>query len=130
MKILKDEIKKILVVQFYQIGDVLLTTPLLRALKLEFPEATIHFCANKLPAKLLENNPYIDKIIINESKNKGLKEKIVELGYDPTFGARQMRRVIQDKVENVLASAILSGQIKRGNRVEVEPEEFQLIINP
>ena len=59
-----------------------------------------------------------------------LKEKITELGYDPVFGARQMRRTIQDKVENVLASALLSGALKRGNRVEIEPEEFKLIINP
>ena len=59
-----------------------------------------------------------------------LKAKITELGYDPTFGARQMRRVIQDKVENALASALLSGELKRGNRVEIEPEEFKLKINP
>jgi len=56
-----------------------------------------------------------------------LKEKIAELGYDPTFGARQMRRVIQDKVENVLASALLSGEIKRGSRIEMEPENFKII---
>ncbi len=59
-----------------------------------------------------------------------LKEKIVELGYDPTFGARNMQRVIQDKVGNVLANAILSGQIKRGDRIEIESTEFNLIINP
>jgi len=59
-----------------------------------------------------------------------LKEIIVELGYDPTFGARQMRRVIQDKIENVLAQAILSGEIKRGSRAEIDPENFQLKINP
>ena len=59
-----------------------------------------------------------------------LKEKITELGYDPIFGARQMRRVIQDKIENVLAQAILAGQLKRGNRVQIDPEEFKLKINP
>jgi ATP-dependent Clp protease ATP-binding subunit ClpC len=58
-----------------------------------------------------------------------LKEKIAELSYDPTFGARQMRRVIQDKVENVLARAILSGELKGGNKIEVEPEEFKLKVN-
>ena len=58
-----------------------------------------------------------------------LKEKIVELGYDHTFGARQMRRVIQDKVENVLASALLSGQLKRGNKVEIDSKEFKLKIS-
>ena len=58
-----------------------------------------------------------------------LKERIAELGYDPTFGARQMRRVIQDKVENVLAQAILSGQIKRGGRAKIDPDSFKLIVN-
>lgn len=57
-----------------------------------------------------------------------LKEKLVELGYDPTFGARQMRRVIQDKVENALASALLSGQLKRGDKVELDPNDFKLKI--
>jgi len=57
-----------------------------------------------------------------------LKEKIVELGFSPVFGAREMRRVIQDKVENVLASALLSGELKRGDRVEIEPKEFKLKI--
>jgi len=57
-----------------------------------------------------------------------LKEKIVELGYNPTFGAREMRRVLQDKVENVLASAILSGELDRGRSVEINPETFKLEI--
>jgi len=57
-----------------------------------------------------------------------LKKEIVELSYNPIFGAREMKRVIQDKVENVLASAILSGKIKRGNRVEVTPVNFELKI--
>ena len=58
-----------------------------------------------------------------------LKEKIVELGYNPVFGARHMRRVIQDKVENVLASALLAGKIGKGSRVSIDPEKFNLIIN-
>ena len=59
---------------------------------------------------------------------KDLKEKIVELGYSPAFGAREMRRVLQDKVENVLARAILEGKLKRGNVVKVKPKDFSLII--
>lgn len=57
-----------------------------------------------------------------------LKEKIVELGYSPQFGAREMKRVIQNKVENVLAKAVLSGKLKRGNRVKVD-KDFNLIIS-
>ncbi|TSC75004.1 MAG: ATPase [Parcubacteria group bacterium Gr01-1014_30] len=57
---------------------------------------------------------------------EALKEKMAELGYSPVFGARQMRRVIQDKVENVLAQAILSGRLTRGSRAEINPETFEL----
>ena len=57
-----------------------------------------------------------------------LKEKIVELGYSPVFGARQMRRVIQDKVENVLASALLSDKLKIGDKIKID-SEFNLIID-
>jgi len=56
----------------------------------------------------------------------GLKEKIVELSYDPKFGAREMRRAIQDKVENVLAKAMLSGKIKRGGLIKIDPNNFEL----
>ena len=59
-----------------------------------------------------------------------LKEKIVQLGYNPIFGAREMRRVIQDKVEDPLAEALLRGDLKRGDKVEVNPEGFRLIISP
>jgi len=57
-----------------------------------------------------------------------LKSKMAKLGYDPVFGARQMRRVIAEKVENVLATALLSNQIKRGDRVSVDPETSKLLI--
>jgi ATP-dependent Clp protease ATP-binding subunit ClpC len=60
--------------------------------------------------------------------NEALKEKIVELGYNPIFGAREMRRVVQDKVENILAQALLSDKIYRGSKVEVD-SDFKLIIN-
>jgi len=76
---------------------------------------------NKLKKNLREKEV---EFIITDS----LKEKVAELGYDPTFGARQMGRVIQDKIENVLAAALLSGEIKRGSRVEIDPHNFTLKI--
>jgi ATP-dependent Clp protease ATP-binding subunit ClpC len=56
-----------------------------------------------------------------------LKEKIVELSYDIKFGARNMQRVIQDKVEDALAEAILREEIKRGDRISVDPTTFRVI---
>jgi ATP-dependent Clp protease ATP-binding subunit ClpC len=58
-----------------------------------------------------------------------LKERVVDLGYNPNFGAREMKRVIQDNVENALAEALLRGDLKRGDSVGVDPEEFRLIVN-
>jgi ATP-dependent Clp protease ATP-binding subunit ClpA len=40
-----------------------------------------------------------------------------------------MKRVIQDKIENSLAKALLSGSLKKGKKVKVEPKNFNLIIN-
>ena len=59
-----------------------------------------------------------------------LKEKITELSYSEVFGAREMKRVIADRVENPLAETILRGELRRGNKVEIDPEEFKLKVNP
>jgi ATP-dependent Clp protease ATP-binding subunit ClpA len=57
-----------------------------------------------------------------------LKKKIVELSYDPVFGAREMKRVIQDKVENVVAKALLNDSLPNGSRIQINPETFEIII--
>ena len=56
-----------------------------------------------------------------------LKEKIVELSYKPEFGAREMRRVIQDKVENSVAEALISDKIQKGDKIEIDPETFEVV---
>jgi ATP-dependent Clp protease ATP-binding subunit ClpC len=77
----------------------------------------------KIQKQLKEKN--IDFVITDS-----LKEKIVELSFDPKFGAREMQRVIQEKVGNVLAKAIISGELKRGQRITIDAENFELKINP
>jgi len=59
--------------------------------------------------------------------SEALKAKIVELSYKPEFGARQMRRTMQDKVENPVAEALLSDKIKKGDKIEINPETFEVI---
>jgi len=56
-----------------------------------------------------------------------LKEKIVELSYKPEFGAREMRRVVQDNIENSVAQALLSEKIIKGDKIEINPESFDII---
>lgn len=70
---------------------------------------------------LLEKNIYFEV-------SKELVNKISELGFNPEFGAREMRRVIQDSVENSIAKAILGGKIKEGNKMEINSETFDVIL--
>jgi len=45
---------------------------------------------------------------------------LVEKGYDPTYGARQLRRTIQKYIEDPLAEAIVRGQVAESARIEVD----------
>ncbi len=56
------------------------------------------------------------KLLVTED----LKKEIARLGYSPEFGARAMKRVLQDKVENLLAEALLGGNIKRGDVIKIK----------
>jgi ATP-dependent Clp protease ATP-binding subunit ClpA len=47
----------------------------------------------------------------------------VEEGYDPTYGARPLRRVVERQVENALARRILAGEFSEGDRVLVDYAE-------
>ena len=58
-----------------------------------------------------------------------LKSKIVELSYKPAYGAREMRRVIQDRIENAISEALIAETIKKGDRIKISPESFELFIN-
>jgi len=48
-------------------------------------------------------------------------EELVEKGYDPVFGARPLRRVIQEEVNNALANYLLTGRLSRGDLAILEP---------
>jgi ATP-dependent Clp protease ATP-binding subunit ClpB len=53
---------------------------------------------------------------------------LAEKGYDPAYGARPLKRVIQKHVQDPLAEAILSGEIKDGETVPIRPGPGGLII--
>ncbi len=52
---------KILFIRFSSIGDIVLTTPLVRCVKQQMPHAQVHYLSKKNFADILDNNPYIDK---------------------------------------------------------------------
>jgi len=53
---------KILIIRFSSIGDIVLTTPVIRALKIQLDDVIIHYCAKPQYCLLLEDNPYLDLI--------------------------------------------------------------------
>ena len=50
-------------------------------------------------------------------------------GYDPAYGARPLKRVIQKAVQDPLAEAILAGRVKDGDTVRISVREGSLAIN-
>jgi ATP-dependent Clp protease ATP-binding subunit ClpB len=50
------------------------------------------------------------------------KRMLTEEGYDPTFGARPLKRVIQQRIENSLASRILRGEFGEGDTIHIDAD--------
>ena len=55
---------RILVIQFRMIGDVLLNTPVVRALRQHYPESYLVYCTEPIPAPVLTHNPWLDEVLI------------------------------------------------------------------
>jgi len=73
--------------------------------------------------KLLE-----DRKITLTLEPKG-REWLAEKGYDPAYGARPLKRVIQKSVQDPLAELILSGKIKDGEKVAISAGKQGLVFN-
>lgn len=58
------------------------------------------------------------------------KDFLGEKGYDPTFGARPLRRVIQNMVEDQLSEALLRGEFQPGAVVKVDSDGEKILIQP
>jgi ATP-dependent Clp protease ATP-binding subunit ClpB len=56
------------------------------------------------------------------------RELIANLGYDPTYGARPLRRVIQKQLVDRLSLALLAGEIRTGDTVKVDTREGELAL--
>ena len=58
-----------------------------------------------------------------------LKDLLADEGYDPTFGARPLKRVIQQRIENPLAQKILAGEFGPGDAIEINVFAFNAKID-
>lgn len=88
--LLDIDIKSILVIRLDRIGDMVMTTPIFRALKEKWPAAQITVLANPLNKNIVINNPFIDCILVYDrgNRHKSLNSRISffkdvrEMGFD------------------------------------------------
>jgi ATP-dependent Clp protease ATP-binding subunit ClpB len=61
----------------------------------------------------------LDERKISIELSKDAREFLANKGYDPAYGARPLKRVIQKELQDPLAGKILAGEIKDGERIKV-----------
>ena len=73
----------------------------------------------------------LDQMGIHLHTSEGVLRLLAEAGFDPVYGARPLRRAIQNKVEDLLAEEILGGRIHRGDQVRLTlaGREIKISIN-
>lgn len=74
-------------------------------------------------AKLLEDRN------ISIELDEAARSWLADAGYDPVYGARPLKRVIQRSLQNPLATQLLEGKIKEGDAVRLSADEKGLVLN-
>lgn len=74
--------KKILIVRFSSIGDIVLTTPVVRCLKKSFPDSELHYLTKSKYKDIVKNNPYIEKVYSIVKDIKEIKSDLKAENYD------------------------------------------------
>jgi ATP-dependent Clp protease ATP-binding subunit ClpB len=75
----------------------------------------------------------LERLLADRKITLKLDEKarswLADKGYDPVYGARPLKRVIQRELQNTLAGLILAGRVKDGDTVRVSASKLGLLIN-
>ena len=89
--------KKILIIRFSSIGDIVLTTPVIRCLKMQKPEMEIHFLTKKSFKGIVENNPYLTKVHCIEKDVKEIVKELKKENFDFVVDLHNNIRSMQTK---------------------------------
>ena len=102
-----------------RIDEIILFDPLTKADIRDI----LHIQEAQLQRKLSDND-------ITLSFTPAFEEHMVEHGYDPAYGARPVKRVLQRELVNLLAKALLDGRIRRGAAVTVDAVAGEVVVSP
>lgn len=87
--------KKILVIRFSSIGDIVLTTPVIRCLKNQLADVELHVLTKKKFSNLYKKNPYVDKVFeYDDSLKKNIQELKLEK-YDYIVDLQKNKRSVR-----------------------------------
>lgn len=78
----KQRLKKYLIIRLSSIGDIVLTTPVVRCLKRQSPPCELHYLTKKSFLSVVQSNPFIDKIITIENSIDEVVEQLQKENYD------------------------------------------------
>ena len=74
--------------------------------------------------------PRLEERHITLQVTDAARNLLAEMGFDPQFGARPLKRVIQREIENRIAHGILDGTIREGDTVVVDAKGGKIVLNP
>ncbi|MDD2346076.1 MAG: glycosyltransferase family 9 protein [Bacteroidales bacterium] len=74
--------KKILVIRFSSIGDIVLTSPVVRCLKQQIPNCEIHYAVKKSFSSILISNPYVDKVHVLDKNERDFISQLKKEKFD------------------------------------------------
>lgn len=101
-----------------RLDDIVLFNRLDKTVMAQVVDVQVQHLVNLLAGRDIQLN-------LDESAKKWLAEK----GYDPVYGARPLKRVIQKELQNRLAEMILKDLLKAGDTVHITAEKGQIMLN-
>ncbi|GEO08226.1 glycosyltransferase family 9 protein [Segetibacter aerophilus] len=88
---------KFLIIRFSSIGDIVLTTPVIRGLKLQVEGAEVHYLTKNSFKGIVESNPYIDKVHVLEEDFDGMINKLSKEAFDHIIDLHHNLRTLKVK---------------------------------
>lgn len=88
---------KFLIIRFSSIGDIVLTTPVIRCLKQQVEDAEVHYLTKSSFRGIIENNPHVDKLHVLESDFDGLLNALQQEKFDYIIDLHHNLRTLKVK---------------------------------
>jgi ADP-heptose:LPS heptosyltransferase len=110
-------VKRVLVIRFSSIGDIVLTTPVIRNIKRCMPDCEIHYLTKPAFSFLLEHNPYISKIHTLQDSILQTALLLKQFSFDAVID-------LHHNLRSQIISAVLQAPTFRFNKLNVEKWQF------